>query len=127
MNAKMQFDALSHRVIGCALEVHRELGPGLLESVHEQCLAHELTLNGIPFERQKPMPVDYKGVQIDCGYRLDLLVDGKLVVELKATTGIEPIHEAQILTHMRLAKVKTGLIMNFNVVLLRHGIQRFVL
>ncbi len=127
MNAKMQFDALSHRVIGCALEVHRELGPGLLESVYEQCLAHELTLNGIPFERQKPMAVGYKGVQIDCGYRLDLLVDGKLVVELKATTGIEPIHEAQILTYMRLAKVKTGLIMNFNVVLLRHGIQRFVL
>ena len=127
MNAKMQFDELSNRVIGCALEVHRELGPGLLESAYEHCLAHELTLKGIPFELQKTMPVEYKGVQIDCGYRVDLLVDGKIVLELKAVAAIEPIHEAQILTYLKLAKVKTGLLINFNVALLRHGIQRFVL
>ena len=127
MNGKMEFDELSRRVIGCALEVHRELGPGLLESAYGQCLAHELTLKGIPFELQKAMPVDYKGVQIDCGYRVDLLVDGKIVVELKAVVAFEPIHEAQILTYMKLAKVRTGLLINFNVPLLRHGIQRFVL
>jgi len=123
----MEFDELSRRVIGCALEVHRELGPGLLESAYGQCLAHELTLKGIPFELQKAMPVDYKGVQIDCGYRVDLLVDGKIVLELKAVVAFEPIHEAQILTYMKLAKVRTGLLINFNVPLLRHGIQRFVL
>ena len=127
MNGKMEFDELSRRVIGCALEVHRELGPGLLESAYGQCLAHELTLKGIPFELQKAMPVDYKGVQIDCGYRVDLLVDGKIVLELKAVVAFEPIHEAQILTYMKLAKVRTGLLINFNVALLRHGIQRFVL
>jgi len=127
MNGKMEFDELSRRVIGCALEVHRELGPGLLESAYGQCLAHELTLKGIPFELQKAMPVDYKGVPIDCGYRVDLLVDGKIVLELKAVVAFEPIHEAQILTYMKLAKVRTGLLINFNVPLLRHGIQRFVL
>ena len=127
MNGKMQFDELSRQVIGCALEVHRELGPGLLESAYEQCLAHELTLKGILFERHKAMPVEYKGVQIDCGYRLDLLVDGKIILEIKAVAAIEPIHEAQILTYMKLAKVRTGLLINFNVPLLRHGIQRFVL
>jgi len=123
----MEFDELSRRVIGCALEVHRELGPGLLESAYGQCLAHELTLKGIPFELQKAMPVDYKGVQIDCGYRVDLLVDGKIVLELKAVVAFEPIHETQILTYMKLAKVRTGLLINFNVPLLRHGVQRFVL
>ena len=127
MNGKIQFDLLSNRVIGCAIEVHRELGPGLLESAYEQCLAHELRLNGIPFDLQQVMPVEYKGVQIDCGYRLDLLVDGKLIVELKAVAAVEPIHEAQILTYLKLAKVKTGLLINFNVRLLRDGIRRFVL
>ena len=127
MNGKMQFDELSRQVIGCALEVHRELGPGLLESAYERCLAHELTLKGIRFELEKAMPVEYKGAQIDCGYRLDLLVDGKIILEIKAVAAIEPIHEAQILTYMKLAKVRTGLLINFNVPLLRHGIQRFML
>ena len=114
-------------MIGCAIEVHRELGPGLLESTYEQCLAHELSLKSIPFELQKAMPVDYKGVQIHCGYRLDLLVNGNIVVELKAVAAIEPIHEAQLLTYLKLARVKAGLLINFNVRLLKDGIQRFVL
>ena len=127
MKGIIQFDEMSKTVIGCAIEVHRELGPGLLESAYEQCLAHELRLKGIPFELQKTMPVDYKGVLIDCGYRLDLLVDRKIIVELKAVAAIEPIHEAQILTYLKLAKVKTGLLINFNVPLLKDGIKRFVL
>ena len=127
MPGKIEFDDLSRTVIGCAIEVHRELGPGLLESAYEQCLAHELRLKGIPFEPQKVLPVDYKGVLIDCGYRLDLLVDGRLIVELKAVAAVEPIHEAQLLTYLKLAKVKTGLLIIFNVPLLKDGIKRFVL
>ena len=123
----MEFDELSKRIIGCALEVHRELGPGLLESAYEQCLAYELRRNGLSFELQKPMPVEYKGVQLDCGYRLDLLVEGKVIVELKAMAALEPIHEAQILTYLKLAKVKTGLLINFNVPRLKDGLKRFVL
>jgi GxxExxY protein len=127
MKSHIQFDELSQTVIGCAIEVHRELGPGLLESAYEQCLAHELRLRGIPFEQQKVMPVEYKGVLIDCGYRLDLLVDRRLIVELKAVAAVEPIHEAQLLTYLKLAKVKTGLLINFNVPLLKDGLKRFVL
>lgn len=127
MKGNIQFDDLSNRVIGCAIEVHRELGPGLLETAYEQCLAHELRTRGIPFEIQKPMPVEYKGVLIDCGYRLDLLVDLKLVLELKSVAAIDPIHEAQILTYLKLAKVKTGLLINFNVERLKDGLRRFVL
>ncbi len=127
MKGNIQFDELSKAIIGCAIEVHRELGPGLLESAYEQCLAHELRLQGIPFELQKTMPVDYKGVLIDCGYGLDLLVDGKIIVELKAVSALEPIHEAQLLTYLKLAKVKIGLLINFNVQLLKEGIKRFVL
>ncbi len=127
MKGAIEFDGLSKKIIGCAIEVHRELGPGLLESAYEQCLAHELTLQGIPYERQKPMPVSYKGILIDCGYRLDLLVDRKIVVELKAVAAIEPIHEAQLLTYLKLAKLNIGLLINFNVPLLKDGIKRFVL
>lgn len=127
MKGKIEFDELSRAVIGCAIEVHRELGPGLLESAYEQCLAHELRLRGIAFELQKVMPVEYKGVLIDCGYRLDLVVEGRLIVELKAVSALEPIHEAQLLTYLKLAKARTGLLINFNVPLLRDGIRRFVL
>ena len=127
MRGSIQFDDLSRQVIGCAIEVHRELGPGLLESAYEQCLAHELRLKGIPFEIQKVMPMDYKGVLIDCGHRLDVLVDARLIVELKAVGAIEPIHEAQLLTYLKLARVKQGLLINFNVPLLKDGIRRFVL
>ena len=123
----MEFDDLSNRIIGCAIEVHRELGPGLLESTYEQCLAHELKLNGIRFKLQHPQPVEYKGVRLDCGYRVDLLVEDKLIIELKSVEQIKGIHEAQLLTYMKLAGVKTGLLMNFNVTKLKSGIKRFVL
>jgi GxxExxY protein len=123
----MEFDELSNRVIGCALEVHRELGPGLLESTYEQCLAHELKLNGIGFKLQHPQPVDYKGVRLDCGYRTDLLIEDRLIIELKSVEQIKGIHEAQLLTYMKLSGIKTGLLMNFNVRRLKDGIKRFVL
>ena len=122
----MDFDELSNRVIGCALEVHRELGPGLLESTYEQCLAHEFSLNGIVFQVQHPQPVRYKGIQLDCGYRIDLLVENSLIVELKCVEEIKGIHRAQLLTYLKLAGVKVGLLINFNVPKLKDGIQRFV-
>ncbi len=123
----MEFDALSKTVIGCAIEVHRELGPGLLESTYEHCLAHELALNEIQFERQKQIPVDYKGQKIDCGYRIDLLVANQLILELKCVDALAPIHQAQLMTYMKLAKVKTGMLINFNVPLLKNGLKRIVL
>lgn len=114
-------------MIGCAIAVHQELGPGLLESAYEQCLAHELKLHGIRFSLQHSQPVEYKGLRLDCGYRIDLLVEDKLIVELKSVEQVKPIHEAQLLTYMRLAGVKIGLLMNFNVSQMRDGIKRFVL
>jgi GxxExxY protein len=123
----MEFDELSNRVIGCALEVHREMGPGLLESTYEQCLAHELQLNGIKFKLQHPQPVEYKGVRLDCGYRADLLIDDKLLIELKSVEQIKGIHETQLLTYMKLSGIKTGLLINFNVSKLKDGIKRFVI
>jgi GxxExxY protein len=123
----MKFDPLSNRVIGCAIEVHRELGPGLLESTYEACLAYELSRAGLRFVLQHPMPVAYKGVLLECGYRLDVLVEDELVLELKAVEEILGIHEAQILTYLKLAKLKVGLLVNFNVPALKQGIKRFVL
>ena len=123
----MEFDDLSNRVIGCAIEVHRHLGPGLLESTYEQCLAHELKLHGIAFRIQDPRPVEYKGIRLDCGYRVDLLVEDELIIELKSVEQLRGIHEAQLLTYMKLAGVKIGLLMNFNVKKLKDGIKRFVL
>ena len=123
----MEFDDLSNRVIGCAIEVHRHLGPGLLESTYEQCLAHELKLNGIAFRIQDPQPIEYKGIRLDCGYRVDLLVEDELIIELKSVEELRGIHEAQLLTYMKLAGVKIGLLMNFNVKKLKDGIKRFVL
>ena len=123
----MEFDALSNRVIGCAIEVHRELGPGLLESAYEQCLAHELGRNGIKFQLQHPQPVQYKDIRLDCGYRIDMLVENKLILELKSVEEIKGIHEAQLLTYMKLAGVKIGLLINFNNTKLKDGIKRFVL
>jgi len=123
----MEFDQLSNRVIGCALEVHRTLGPGLLESTYEQCLGHELSLSDIPFRLQWPLPVRYKGIKLDCGYRIDLFVDDELIVELKSVDKITGIHKAQLLTYMKLSEVKVGLLINFNVEILRTGIKRFVL
>jgi GxxExxY protein len=123
----MEFEELSHRVIGCAIEVHRRLGPGLLESAYEQCLAHELKRNEIQFDQQRPQPIRYKGTQLDCGYRIDLLVEDTLLLELKSVNQLKGIHEAQLLTYMKLAGIKTGLLINFNVTKLKDGIKRFVL
>jgi GxxExxY protein len=123
----MKFDELSKRVIGCAIEVHRHLGPGLLESASEQCLAREFSIANIAFEIQKPLPVEYKDVKLNCGYRIDLFVENKLILEIKAIEKLLPIHEAQILTYMKLTKAPVGLLINFNVELLKNGITRFVL
>jgi len=123
----VKFDELSNKVLGCALEVHRELGPGLLESAYEQCLAYELNRAKVPFKLQVELPVEYKQIKLDCGYRMDFLVDDRLIVELKSVDQLLKVHEAQILTYMKLAKVRVGLLMNFNVELLRKGIKRFVL
>lgn len=123
----MEFDELSNRVIGCALEVHRALGPGLLESAYEQCLAHELSLADIPFKLQYPVPVKYKDIYLDCGYRIDLLAKNELIVELKSVDQITKIHEAHLLTYMKLSEIKVGLLINFNVQILKNGIKRFVL
>jgi GxxExxY protein len=123
----MEFDVLSKHVIGYAIEVHRILGPGLLESTYEQCLAHELYQACIPFKIQHPLPVEYKGMKLDCGYRVDVLVDNELILELKSVEEIKGIHEAQLLTYMKLAGVKKGLLINFNVKFLKEGLKRFVL
>jgi GxxExxY protein len=114
-------------IIGAAIDVHQLLGPGLLESAYEECLAREFTLREIRFERQKPMPVVYKDVKLECGYRLDFLVGGLVVVELKAVENLAPIHEAFVLTYLRLSGCKVGLLINFNVTILKNGIRRFVL
>jgi GxxExxY protein len=120
----MDINELSSKIIGAAIEVHKHLGPGLLESVYEECMARELSMRGILFERQKPVPINYKGVDLDCGYRLDMIVDGQIVLELKACTKLEPIHEAQLLTYLKLAGLKLGLLLNFNVPIMKEGIVR---
>jgi len=124
----VEFDPLSRKVLGCAIEVHKHLGPGLLESVYQNCLAYELTQQGIPFSKEVDLPVQYKGIRLDCGYRMDLFVDEQLIVELKSVDKLAPIHEAQLLTYMKLAGVSVGLLLNFNVLKLKDGgIQRYVL
>jgi GxxExxY protein len=114
-------------VIGAAIEVHRALGPGLLESAYEECLCRELILRQMPFARQVSLPVECKGVKVDCSYRLDLLVASSIVVEIKAASALEPIHAAQLLTYMKLGPWRLGLLINFNVPLLRAGIRRMIL
>jgi GxxExxY protein len=123
----MDRDQLSGKLIGCAIEVHRTLGPGLLESVYEKCLAHELRSQCVPIETQVLLPVEYKGEHLDCGFRVDLIVDRQLVVELKAVDALHAIHEAQLLTYLKLTGISTGLLINFNVELLKRGIRRFKL
>jgi len=120
----MEINKLTGEVIGAAIEVHKALGPGLLESAYEECLCRELDLRKIAYERQKELPVEYKGVRLDCGYRLDVVVGDKLIVELKAVESLLPIHKAQLLTYLKLTGIKTGLIINFNVSALKDGIQR---
>lgn len=123
----MRINEITGEIISAGISVHRVLGPGLLESAYQQCLYQELTLRGIPFEREVPIPVEYRGVRLDCGYRLDLLVAGRVVVEVKAIEAIAPIHEAQLITYLRLGGWHVGLLMNFNVVVLKDGIRRRVL
>ena len=120
----MDINHLTGKVIGAAIEVHKTLGPGLLESVYEECLCRELQLIKFSYERQKSLPVEYKGAMLDCGYRLDLVVEGRLIVELKSCDTLQPIHEAQLLTYLKLTNIKVGLLINFNVPVLKDGIKR---
>ncbi len=122
----MQHDELTQKIIGAAIEVHTVLGPGLLESVYEACLVHELTLQGISARRQVPLPVDYKGQHVECGFRIDVLVEGQVVVELKAVDKNTPIDEAQLITYLKLSGHRRGLLINFNVRVLVDGVMRRV-
>jgi GxxExxY protein len=123
----MDMNELTEAVIGAAIEVHRTLGPGLLESAYLKCFCHELTLRGIPFEYDRPLPVSYKGIALDCGYKIDILIANLVVIELKTVEKLHPVHDAQLLTYLRLGGWNIGLLMNFNVSVLKEGIRRRVL
>jgi GxxExxY protein len=122
----MEFNDLTGRIIGAAIEVHKQLGPGLLESVYEECLCYELKQRNINFERQKSLPIRYKDVKLDCGYRLDVVVEGAIILELKSCEKVEDIHRAQLLTYLKLSGLKVGLILNFNVAMMKDGLIRIV-
>lgn len=122
----MDINQLSSKIIGAAIEVHKHLGPGLLESAYEECLCHELGIREIKFDRQKPLPIEYKGQKLDCGYRLDILVEDKIVLELKSCEKVEPIHKAQLLTYLKLSGLNLGLLLNFNTEIMKNGIVRVV-
>ena len=124
---KLPINKVTEVVIGAAMEVHRTLGPGLLESTYQECLARELTLRQVPFEREKALLVEYKGAKLECRYRLDFLVAGEVVVEVKATDSLLPIHQSQLLTYLKLGGWKVGLLINFHVPVLKQGIKRLVL
>jgi len=121
------FEEITKEIIGSAIDVHRELGPGLLESAYEECLVYELNKKKLNVERQKPIPIIYKDIKLECGYRADLIVENCVIVELKSLDVINPVHEAQILTYMRFADKRVGLLINFNVLRLKDGIKRFIL
>ena len=123
----MDINDLTGKVIGAAIEVHKALGPGLLESTYEECLCHEFQLRKFSFERQKEVPIQYKGIKLNCGYRLDILVESILILEIKACESLQPIHEAQLLTYLKLARIKWGLLINFNVPVLKAGIKRLAM
>ncbi len=120
-------DPLTEQVIGAAIEVHRILGPGLLESVYQKCLCYELEMRGVQYRSQVELPIDYKGRQLDCNFKIDIVVLDKLILELKVVDELHPIHEAQLLTYMKLSGIRLGLLLNFNVVLLKDGIKRLIL
>jgi len=122
----MNINQLSSKIIGAAIEVHKVLGPGLLESAYEKCMCHELKLRRLSFDNQKPLPLVFKGEEIDCGYRLDVVVGDAIILELKACEKIEPIHKAQLLTYLKISGLTIGLILNFNVPVMRRGIVRIV-
>jgi GxxExxY protein len=123
---ELSVNEITERIIGACIEIHRQLGPGLLELACEECPCHEHASAGMRFERQVALPVSYKGVKLDCGYRLDLIVEGKVIVELKTVDEIQPIHQSQLLTYLKLAGVSVGLLVNFNVPVLKHGVKRIV-
>ncbi|MEW6685880.1 MAG: GxxExxY protein [Candidatus Edwardsbacteria bacterium] len=122
----VEIDKLSNRIIGLAIEVHRHLGPGLLESVYQQCLAYELNKHNIEFVLEHPIPVKYKEVNMDCAFRADLIVANNIILEVKSVDKILPIHEAQLMTYLRITKIRLGLLINFNVKLLKNGIKRII-
>lgn len=122
-----EVDSLTHEIIGAAIEVHRSLGPGLLESAYEACLIYELRLRHLKIEHQKPLPIFYKNVMLDCGYRLDLVIENQVIIEIKSIHSIAPIHEAQLLSYLKLSDYKKGLLINFNVRILKDGIRRMKL
>lgn len=121
----MDINKITEKIIGCAIEVHRNLGPGMLESAYEECLAFELKNAGLTVERQVAVPVIYKEIKLNCGYRIDLLVEDTVIIELKTVDNFAPVHEAQVLTYMKFSNKNIGLLLNFNVVLLKNGIKRF--
>lgn len=121
-----ELNDLTHKIIGCAIEVHKQLGPGLLESAYEECLCYELSLNGLNYERQVPVPVVYKEIKLNAGYRIDVLVEKIVIVELKAIEALTPVHDAQFLTHLKFANKKIGLLMNFNTLRLTDQLRRFI-
>ena len=123
----MEINKITETIIGCAIEVHKILGPGLLESAYEECLYFELQKAGLIVERQKPVPVVYKEIKLECGYRIDLLVENTVVIELKTVDAFNPVHEAQVLTYMKFSKKSIGLLINFNVTLLKNGLKRYKL
>ena len=123
----MEVNQITEKIIGGAIEVHRSLGPGLLESAYQACLAREMALRGLSFEQEMPLHLEYKGLQLDCGYRLDFLVEQTVILELKTVEALLPIHEAQLLTYLKLAGIKIGLLINFNVPVLKNGIKRMAL
>src|SRR5882672_7590175 len=118
---------LTYEVIGASIEVNRKLGPGLLESAYRKCLCRELMLRGIPYKKEQPLPLEYKGIRLECGYRVDILVGGIVAVEVKSVEALAPIHEAQLLTYLRLGGWRVGLLINFNVVVLKNGIHRKIM
>jgi len=126
-NTPLIEEELTNKIIAAAIEVHSNLGPGLLESVYEECLCRELSSRNIPFERQKAIPINYKGEQIDYNYKIDMIIDNKVIVELKCVEHILPVHEEQVLTYLKLANIKVGLILNFYAAVLHNGIKRLVL
>lgn len=122
-----QIDLLTQKVIGCAVEVHRTLGPGMMESIYRQCMAFELREHGFTVEEEVAVPVSYKGVNLECGYRIDLLINKELILELKAVAAVLPVHEAQLMTYMKLANISTGLLINFHKTKLTDGVKRFTI
>ena len=126
LGGDLAINEITERIIGACIEIHKQLGPGLLESAYEECLCHELAQAGLRFKRQKAIPVSYKSVRLDCGYRLDLVVEGTVIVELKTVDELAPIHDAQLLTYLKLSGLTVGLLVNFNVPVLKDGLKRIV-